>query len=172
MTKLLRLIVIGAVLLGGASAAVAQAPLEQQVKASYIYNFIRFSTWPDDVFTPNGKFNLCIIGAERFGSTLDDIQGERVDGHEVSLHRLAAVEDVRPGRCHALFIPSNVQAPALAPERGRLTIGETPGFLKQGGIINLVESGGRIRFEINQQAAREAGLVLSSRLLNLAVRLP
>ncbi len=54
-------------------------------------------------------------------------------------------------------------------EPGLLTVGETPGFLEHGGIINLVEVQGRIRFEINQEAAKRAGLTVSSRLLRLAM---
>ena len=41
-------------------------------------------------------------------------------------------------------------------------------FLRQGGMISLNARGGRIRFEINLAAAREAGLTLSSHLLRLA----
>jgi hypothetical protein len=45
-----------------------------------------------------------------------------------------------------------------------------PGFLSRGGMINLVEVQGRIRFEINQPAAQKAGLAVSSRLLDLSKR--
>ena len=50
-----------------------------------------------------------------------------------------------------------------------VTVGESPGFIAAGGIINLVNVGGRIRFEINATAARRNDLDISSRLLALAV---
>ncbi len=155
-----------------ALAAHAEAPvLEYQVKASYLYNFARFITWPEDVVARQGNFNLCIVGAERFGSALDALAGERVNGQTIALHRLEQAGQARANRCHLLFIASGRDGTATGgPERGLLTIGETPGFLERGGIINLVEVNGRIRFEIRQPAARQAGLVVSSQLLGLAIQ--
>jgi hypothetical protein len=155
-----------------AASTFAQTPsLEYQVKASYLYNFIQFVTWPNDAFSDSGKFNLCVVRAERFGNALDALEQERVDGRPIALHRLTGLEQARATRCHLVFF-SGETSEAIATQHGRLTIGETPSFLKQGGIINLIESGGRIRFEINQQAARDAGLQMSSRLLSLAVTRP
>lgn len=151
------------------------APLEYQVKASYLYNFLQFITWPKDAFAGDGKFNLCVLGAERFGPTLDGFAGERVEGREIAVHRLERAAQVQALRCHLLFISAGVSDTVSADvgsERGLLIIGETPGFLAQGGTINLVEMRGRIRFEINQQTANKAGLVVSSRILSLAVNKP
>lgn len=155
------------------------APLEYQVKASYLYNFVQFITWPSDASASpsasEGKFNLCVVGAERFGNALDALVGERIDGREIALRRLERPAQARAARCHLLFIAAGtpeVNSGEAVSERGLLTIGETPGFLQRGGIINLVEHNGRIRFEINQQAARTAGLVISSRILSLALNKP
>jgi hypothetical protein len=146
------------------------AALEYQVKASYLYNFVRFVAWPNDVFGNDAKFQLCVVGAERFGAALAPIAGERVEGREIVIRRLDRSEQARGARCHLLFIAAGAEAPDVGTERGTLTIGETPGFLAQGGMINLIESQGRIRFEINQLAAQRAGLVVSSRLLDLSKR--
>jgi hypothetical protein len=153
-----------------AFAAHAEAPmLEYQVKASYLYNFARFVTWPEDVLARQGNFNLCVVGAERFGSALDTLVGERVNDQTIAVHRLEQAGQARAARCHLLFIAGTDTASAGGQARGLLTIGETPGFLERGGIINLVEVKGRIRFEIQQRAATQAGLVVSSQLLSLAV---
>ena len=49
-----------------------------------------------------------------------------------------------------------------------LTVSDAPDFAAAGGIIGLRERTGRIRFDINQGAAKRAGLSLSSQLLRLA----
>jgi len=162
-------------LMAWAVVAHAQTPaLEYQVKASYLYNFARFVTWPNDAFTADGKFNLCVIGAERFGAALDAFVGERVEGRAIVIRRLERPAQARASSCHMLFVGTGSEAePAsVALERGVLTIGETTGFLERGGMINLIEVRGRIRFEINQPAAVRAGLVVSSRLLSLAAKEP
>jgi hypothetical protein len=49
-----------------------------------------------------------------------------------------------------------------------LTVGETKGFVQEGGIINFVLQDDRVLFEVNHKAARQAGLSVSSRLLAVA----
>jgi hypothetical protein len=146
--------------------------LEYQVKASYLYNFAQFVSWPSDAFGGDSRFHLCVFGAERFGNALDSIAGERVQGHEIVVQRLDRESSPRTMRCHLVFLAAGITDTVTLGERGMLTVGETPGFLGRGGVINLIQVQGRVRFEINQQAARQAGLVVSSRILNLAVNKP
>lgn len=159
-------------------AASAQTPapppaLEYQVKASYLYNFVHFVSWPADVFGDDDKFNLCVVGADRFGNALDIFTGERVDNHEIIVRRLQQPAQAHDARCHLLFVAADAADPtAIASERGMLTVGEVAGFLEQGGIINLIEVRGRIRFQVNQQSAQQVGLIVSSRLLNLSTPPP
>jgi len=159
-----------ALILWAAAGHSQSASLEYQVKASYLYNFMRFIAWPNDVFGGDGKFQLCVMGADRFGSALKALAGERVDGREIVVREVDQSTPARAARCHLLFVAAGTGAEDLAAERGLLTIGETPGFLARGGIINLVEVQGKIRFEINHTAAQRAGLVVSSRLLDLSKR--
>lgn len=157
--------------LAGALPARAQAPpLEYQVKASYLYNFMQFVAWPEEAFRNQRTFNLCVVGAERFGTALRALMGERAEEREIRVQPLERAAQARALNCHLLFIAAGHGTDPVGVERGMLTVGETAGFLERGGIINLVEVGGRVRFEISQRAAERAGLVVSSRLLSLALR--
>jgi len=49
-----------------------------------------------------------------------------------------------------------------------LTVSELDRFIQSGGIINFVMEGNKVRFEINDAAAKQVGLRISSKLLNLA----
>jgi hypothetical protein len=49
-----------------------------------------------------------------------------------------------------------------------LTISQIRGFADAGGIIQLFRAGDRVRFRINHRVARDRGLELSARLLDLA----
>ncbi len=159
---------------GAAGPALSQStPLEQQVKTSYLYNFMQFVVWPEDVFNNSSKFNLCVIAGDEYGPTLDALGTEQVDGHEIAVHRFDQFARSAEVHCHLLFITRekyNSVPKDFNGEHGVLTIGDMPGFLERGGIINLVEVRGKIRFEINQQAAQRAGLTMSSKLLDLAMR--
>jgi hypothetical protein len=53
-----------------------------------------------------------------------------------------------------------------------LTISETEDFIASGGMINFFREGNKFRFEINDQAARDAGLKIASKLLELGRKPP
>jgi hypothetical protein len=75
--------------------------------------------------------------------------------------------------CQVLFLDSRNPRIIAAiinqvKDKPILTIGQNPDFLRMGGIINLVESGSRMKLQVNIQAARKAGLTISSKLLKLS----
>jgi preprotein translocase subunit Sec61beta len=47
-------------------------------------------------------------------------------------------------------------------------VGESEGFATRGGVVNFFSEGKKLRFEINPQAAAQAEIEISSRLLRLA----
>lgn len=51
-----------------------------------------------------------------------------------------------------------------------LTVTDAPQGDATGGVINFVLIDGRVRFDIDQRAAQDNHLVISSKLLGLAVR--
>jgi hypothetical protein len=51
---------------------------------------------------------------------------------------------------------------------GILTVGEMRGFIADGGVINFKLEDGKVRFEINADAAADQHLHISSKLLSLA----
>ena len=75
--------------------------------------------------------------------------------------------------CHILFISGSYKErlkEILACTRNRpiLTVGDTEGFAEEGVLINFYLVGSKIKFEINEKAVQESGLVMSYRLLSLA----
>jgi YfiR/HmsC-like len=52
---------------------------------------------------------------------------------------------------------------------GVLTVSDMPQFVERGGMIQFVSQGNKVRFIVNVPAAEQAGLVLSSELLRVAV---
>jgi hypothetical protein len=156
------------VLLFAATAAVhAQQPsLEYRVKAAYLYNFVKFVEWP--AASASGPLTICVTGRNPFGSALaETVQGESLGNRPLAVRSVAQPD----ANCQVAFIPEGTAAaPALRAARGIpvLTVGETPSFLSQGGIINFVVEEGKVRFDINQEAAMRADLKISSRLLRLA----
>jgi hypothetical protein len=76
--------------------------------------------------------------------------------------------------CQILFLSDRSRPPVkawldAASNRPLLTIGDSVGFLDEGGIIALRVIDRRVRFEINAAAAARSRLQLSSQLLRLAM---
>jgi uncharacterized protein DUF4154 len=140
------------------------------VKAAYLYNFGKFITWPPE--HASSSFRICILGSDPFGDALETtVKGEALNGKPVSLKPVAADNSVT--NCEIVFIPSSEQKrlPAvlsLLNKQHVLTVSDIPDFTAKGGMIGFVMEGDRVRFEVNQASAQEAGLSMSSQLLKVA----
>jgi YfiR/HmsC-like len=147
--------------------------LEYQLKAAFLYNFVKFVEWPAEAF--NGEkspLSICIHGTDPFGDTLDTVvRGETVGERGLIVQRPESLSDLRD--CHVLFVSRSEKArlpEILARVEGEpvLTVGDADGFLKAGGIINFVLEENKVRFAINPEAAERNRLKISSKLLRLA----
>jgi YfiR/HmsC-like len=155
------------------SAAAQSQPLgEYQVKAAFLFNFAKFVEWPPKTFsTSTDPIHLCLLGADEVERALKEtIQGKVAQGHPLEVDRLRDIRDAKG--CQILFISwSEAGQEALLREiapAGMLIVGESDGFAREGGMINLVLHENHIRFEINPRAAERANVKISSQLLNLA----
>ncbi len=146
---------------------------EYQVKAVFLYNFTQFVEWPSDAFTgANTPFVIGILGTDPFGEFLDStVFGEKINGRRVTVQRYDDIEEAR--KCHILFInftQTKQLQEALSSFKGRgiLTVGENASFIQKGGMVRFITKSNKIHFQINQEAAEKADLVISSKLLRLA----
>ncbi len=160
-------------LLWSAPSSGAETPSEYQVKAAFLYKFARFVEWPTASFAdPTSPLIICILGEDPFGPMLDQaVAGKLVQGRPLQILRLARLD--QPPPCHILYLsyssgPELARALALLGNHRVLTVGDTEGFTRAGGMIRLLVNKQNIFFEINAEAAQRAGLSISSQLLKLA----
>jgi hypothetical protein len=160
----------------GDGRAQESQPTEYQIKAAFLFNFAKFVEWPPTAFAEaTSPMVLGILGENPFGDDLERI----IRGKTVNNRPLVVRTDFHsPGEatnCHILFISTSEKQrlpEILKGLRGAsvLTVGETDRFTETGGMINFVVEGSKIRFQINDAAAKGAGLKISSKLLSLALR--
>lgn len=149
--------------------AATRQPLEQTVKASFLFKFAPFVEWPGGALGAAGRpFTICITAQESFGRALDEVvRGQRINGRSITVRRMTAAGDAIG--CHILFVGSNGDPAILTAATGLpvLTVSDTA--YVPGSMIKFVMKNGRVRFEIDDALARANGLNISSKLLNLAV---
>jgi hypothetical protein len=165
--------VLGTLLLLAHVQCWPQEASESQVKAAYLYNFVKFIEWPlADVPQGANPIRLCVLEDKGFEQTLRQVvNGKLIGLHPVTVTQLNAAGQARG--CQILFIAlSHRKDASHALEELRdtsvVTVGEMDGFIKAGGIINFVLDDDHVRFQVNEKAAARAGLRVSSRLLSVA----
>jgi hypothetical protein len=154
-------------------SAVAQQS-EYTIKAVFLEHFTRFIEWPEssDIADTSAPFFIAIIGENPFGSILDQIYTEqKIRNKKVEILFISTPDGIPD--CHILFISSSnreILPEILSRTRNKpiLTVSDTKGFAENGVLINFYLAGDKIKFEINEKAVHESGLVMSYRLLNLA----
>jgi hypothetical protein len=143
-----------------------QVSEEYRVKAAYVYNFLKYVEWPPEA--GSGALVICVAGRNPFGTVLADlVRDETVNGRRVEARVILEPE---PG-CHLVFVPDGAAMRAYlrgASGHPVLTVGESPAFLDEGGIVSFYLDRGNVRFAINPAAAQRVGLRISARLLQLA----
>src|ERR1700688_2256753 len=150
-----------------------QSPTEYQVKAAYLFNFLKFVEWPDDpAADPHGKWVIGFVGDSPVGGELARlVEGKNVLGRELLVKKFQAADNLRG--CNILFISESEKkrVPSiLAALRGSsaLTVADMDNFIGLGGMVELVVEGGRVRVTIDVGATGRARLKVSSKLLTLA----
>ncbi len=141
---------------------------EYRVKAAFLYNFARFTTWPE---LPAGEFTLCVLGSDALGEQLDTLLDKTV--HERQLRVIHLNSTTRLDQCQLVFVGRSYAhklrtVMSALRDRPVLTVSEIDDFISSGGMIGFRLIDNKVRFEINTAAASSAGLSISSKLLTLA----
>ena len=144
---------------------------DAQVRAAFVFNFVRYVDWPDDLAGASAPLVVCYAGNRAAtAQALGVMEGRLVRGRQVRLRQV----DGDPAGCHVLVFGEGQGTPALlhrAQGRPILTVGEGWAFLDEGGIIALAVVDGKMAFGANLEAARRASLRLGSQMLKLARRI-
>ena len=152
--------------------AIANTQDEYSVKIALVRNIALFTQWPEDSFIElSDKINLCIVGDNVVQQAFFKLMDKQVIGR--SLNIIDINKRLNLSGCHIVFIGgrdriqlSKVHVASLG--KPILSIDDMTGTHTYSGIVNLQIVDGKVRMNINIEAARKAHLKISSRLLKLA----
>lgn len=167
MTRLLIGLLCGVLLSASVAGAGEAGPTEYQVKAAFLYHFVKFIDWPDS----SSLLKVCVIGEDPFGMDTDAIEGKTAAGKVLSVARIRSVHEMK--KCQMVFISSSENErleSILTAAQGLnlLTVGDAAGYAGRGVIINFYKDQGKVRFEINRDAAGRSGLKISAKLFSIS----
>ena len=152
----------------------AQALGEREIRAAYLFNFIRFTEWPAAAFAAaDTPINVCLLdGRESSGVALAPLEGKTVGAR--TIHVSAGTTLAAARECHVVYVADAalVRLPSLRETLGdapTLLVGESDAALDRGAMIGFRALERRLGFIINLGAARRVGLRLSPQVLKIAL---
>lgn len=163
-----------AVVLGMAALARAEdnrAPLQEyQLKAVCLFNFAKYVKWPDASFSDgSAPVRMCIVEPSPFGNIFKGLANKTAQGRPVSAEVIDPDDLEEAKNCHILFYSGehvdSERVEKAVKGAGVLTVTENKGK----GTINFVMQEGKVRFEIDLAKAKDAGLLINSQMLKLAI---
>jgi len=164
---------------------------EDQIKAAFMYNFIKFTEWPAGKAAEPNTIVIGLLGEHQFGDAFDPVKNKSVKDKRLIIKDLGRfrqsfpqdaagklqfdnyVEQLR--KCHLLFVCDSERENFKAiidvvKGYGVLTVGETEDFLDINGIITFIPRTEKPVFEVNLDICEREGLKISSKVLRLARR--
>ncbi|WP_461060855.1 YfiR family protein [Silanimonas algicola] len=168
--RMMAIVLLAATLLP--AAAVRAATDEYSLKAAFLFNFTRFVEWPTEAFARAGApFQICVYGDDPFDDRLDALARRRVGERSITITRPTSAAALP--RCQIAYFgdgtPADVEAAAVgdaAPTT--LTVASDARFAREGGMVALVTSSGRVRLHVNLDSIRRSPLRVSAKLLEVS----
>ncbi|WED24706.1 YfiR family protein [Vibrio sp. JC009] len=144
-----------------------------ELKAAYIYNIGRFTRWPEwKLSSADAALNICLFGENDVVQALSAMYGRTLGMHPIQISYPDKVHEFEA--CHMLYVsPAESRRYRYILQqvagRGVVTISDNDKFMRSGGIINLVERSGKLRFEIDKNYVHKQPVEFSSKLLKLGI---
>ncbi|MBU0681113.1 MAG: YfiR family protein [Proteobacteria bacterium] len=168
------LLLLSLVLIAKAPAYADNHISEYKVKAVYLYNFTKFISWPESTLPDTSHtINICVVGKNPFGSFLEPLTQLKAQDKALTVEFIENLDALETKNCQILFIAAS-EKDAVAKilkktsTRHILTVSDMEGFAQHVGMIGFVVKDNKVRLEINLSAARQAGLKISAKLLEIA----
>ena len=141
---------------------------EDELKFATLLAFVQNAQWTDQL-AANAPLTVGVVGRAAFAKWLSvSGEGKTANGHPLRIIGLGAAVD--PHCCQVVYFATDKPAeikPVLQAFSSEhvLTIGETDGFLEQGGAVNLFLLDGHMAFEVSLGTLTRSGVEISSKLL-------
>jgi hypothetical protein len=158
---------------GTAWGAAEPAYSPAAVKAAFLHRFASYVEWPDAAANTE-PFTIAVTGADEVAGQLEQLLPQlKIQNRRAQLRRVEAPEEL--DGVHILYIgpAATPRARGLLAAAGKLpilTITDDADGLASGSVINFVQVGRNIRFEVSLPAAERSRLRIDSGLLSVAAR--
>ena len=144
----------------------------QKIKAAYLYHLTKFIDWPPQHSNkPGDSINVCVVGESQFTDFLQQLESKMAKGRPIDVIPIKPSEK-NTYQCHIIFyqeskIDKRKQLMDFV-NHGTLTVGEQNSFTDEGGMVSMVIIENHINLMINYTLTKQAGILVSANLLEVA----
>lgn len=168
-SQLLKFSIFAMVIAYGITSQAVSSDTENKVKAAIIFKITRFIQWP---MVTDKILDLCVIGDKALYTNLKKTEGQRSKAYTIKVKEVSSAKQDING-CELLYIGSSLENSTneinkILKGHAVLSMSDRSRFAVEGGMVQIKERSGRIRFIINLGSVRAAGLDVRSQLLGLA----
>lgn len=154
-------------------ASGAAVGIEYAVRAAFLFNFARYVKWPETAFQDrDAPLIVAVLGKNPFDSILDDaFKGKLIGARPLVVKYFENAFALKA--CHLLYVPQTevMQLDSIheaCKERAVLVVSETIAAATHGAHVGFYFDETKLRFAINETAAKAVKLQISSELMKLA----
>ncbi len=146
---------------------------EYKIKAAFLYNFIRYTTWPKEALgKKEAPIELMVVGKDPFGPILTaTFRDKKLHGRSVVIrHVKDAPKKLTAHLIFACGLDEKQKVALIKACAGLpiLLIGDESGLAEQGACASFFVKHNKVRFEVNNEVTKASKLTISSQLLKLA----
>jgi len=140
---------------------------EQEIKAGMLYNFLKYTDWPEGA---GGSIAVCIVGGDGFATYLQPMAGRTVNQRGIVIRRIKELREALA--CQLVFIDANEKdrwpkLRDLLKGKPVLTVSDFADFSASGGMIEFGRRNNHISVDLSMEAVTAAQLRMQDRLLRL-----
>ena len=142
----------------------------QKVRAATAFKLSKYVEWPKEALEGKTEFVVGVVANDDMSEALEAAFGDKtMSDLPVTLKKVESLDDLKS--CNLVYFDEPTEDEdylEVLHTEPILSYGDGEKFAEKSGVVGLFEHGNKIRFNINLRAAREVGLTISSKVLELA----
>ncbi|NRB39188.1 MAG: YfiR family protein [Pseudomonadales bacterium] len=148
------------------------------IKASYVYNLMKFITWPDERLSSNDNIHVGLVGNDPVIKILTkQLVMRHVKSHAITVHNISAEQlygnTVALQNLHVIYFSQKLFTDEFKihfKNHSGLLLASYDNFIAEGGMISIVydPEHDKVNVQINLQALTEQEFIVSAKLLKIA----
>jgi hypothetical protein len=146
---------------------------DYRFQSLFIYNIAKMAKWSPE--HESGDFKIAVLGNKDIAATIiKALEGKKIGNQEIKVTAYTSLDEA--GYNQILFVPANTKISMdklnkATENKNTMLVTERDGWGKKGSTINFVMIDGKMKFEVNTEAAQKANIKLSNNISAMGIAL-